>query len=358
VQNYILRIIDANCDRIGEGLRFLEEVARFIFNDATLSKQLKGMRHNIIKSVDKFGLDLISGRDSVNDVGARLKISSHRQSLTSLVIANAKRVEQGLRVMEDLAKLPELSPFLSSEVYQQARFSLYELERDLVSRLSRRQKLSLLTGLYVILDSQVLGERDIIDAAARVIEGGATIIQFRDKRSEKGQLLKTAQKIKKICKDSTTLFIINDHLDIALAVDADGLHIGQDDLPLSVVRKLLSIDKIVGCSTHTLRQAQKAVTEGADYIAIGSIFPTSTKSDATVVGLTQLKNTRKHISVPIVAIGGINRDNINKVFSAGADSAAVISAILTQENIAEATRQMVKRIAQKRKTNKEPGKNC
>ena len=139
VHNYTLRIIDANCNRIGEGLRFLEEVARLILNDAVLSKQLKGIRHNLVKTTGKLGITLISGRDSTSDIGASLMISSHKQSLTSLITANAKRVEEGLRVLEEMAKLAEISHLLSSKYYQQARFKIYELERTLMSRILRHK---------------------------------------------------------------------------------------------------------------------------------------------------------------------------------------------------------------------------
>ena len=358
MQNYILRIIDANSDRISEGLRFLEEIARFILCDPFLSNQLKNLRHNLIETTTRIGIELLSGRNSVTDVGANMQISMPLQNITSLAMANAKRVEQGLRVLEEIAKLPEARPILNSKYYQKTRFTMYEIERRLLSALFRREKASILTGLYVILDNQTLGNKDILQAAEQVIKGGARIIQLRDKCSEKGQLLGIAQKIKKLCKNSSALFIINDHLDIALACDADGLHIGQDDLPVSIARKYLNIDKIIGCSINTVRQAQNAITRGADYIAVGSIFPTISKSEAKVVGLTRLRELRKHISAPIIAIGGINSDNITSVISAGADSVAVISAILAQKNIEESTRQLVKQVAKKREYNSKAGKDC
>jgi thiamine-phosphate pyrophosphorylase len=145
---------------------------------------------------------------------------------------------------------------------------------------------------------------------------------------------------------------VNDYLDIAIAAEADGLHIGQEDLPLSVVRKELPIDKIVGLSTTTLAQAQKAEAEGADYIAVGSIFSSPTKTSANVVGLEHLHQVRKMVSIPIVAIGGINKENVGEVMAAGADSAAVISAALTQKDIESATRQLVQEI-EKKKSHKE-----
>ena len=349
-----LRILDANCNRIGEGLRFLEDVARFLLNDANMSSQLKLMRHNLVKDLSKFGAAMLSERDSEADVGFGTQLSQH-QDLSSLVTANAKRVEEALRVVEELAKLPDLSAALRPKDFEQVRFNLYKLERELLSGLMRQQKISQLAGLYVIIDTQTLGLKDVVGAANKTIRGGAKVIQLRDKQHAKSEVLDAAQKLRGLCRKSKALFIVNDYLDIALASDADGVHIGYDDLPLSVVRKELPIDKIIGLSTHTLVQAQEAEAEGADYIAVGSVFSSPTKVNATVVGLKHLRRVRKAVSTPIVAIGGINQENIGKVMAAGADSAAVISAVLTRKDIESATRQMVKEIEKETKRHKESG---
>jgi len=346
-----LRILDANCNRIGEGLRFLEDIARFLLNDADVSHQLKAMRHNLVKSLSKFGAATLSERDSEADVGFGTQLSQ-RQDLPSLVTANAKRVEEALRVVEELAKLPDLNTTLHSNDFEQARFNLYTLEKELLSRLMRRQRIKQLTGLYVIIDTQILGLKDVIGAASKAISGGARVIQLRDKQHGKGELLVTAKQLRDLCFESSILFIINDYLDIALASEADGVHVGQEDLPLSVIRNELPIDKIVGISTKTLAQAQKAEAEGADYIAIGSIFSSPTKVNATVVGLEHLRQVRKAVSIPIVAIGGINKENIGEVTAAGANSAAVISAVLAQKDIESATRKLVKEIDKKTKSRK------
>jgi thiamine-phosphate pyrophosphorylase len=352
VPRQTLRIIDANCNRIGEGLRFLEDVARFLLNDAVLSRQLKIMRHSLIKSLSKFGTALLSERNSETDVGAKTEIS-YQQDLLSLVTANAKRVEEALRVIEELSKLPDLSKTLLAKDFEQARFDLYKLERELISRSSRQEKIKHLTGLYVIIDTQILGPKSEVNAARKAIRGGAKVIQLRDKQHGKGELLTIAQKLRDLCRKSKTLFIVNDYLDIAIAAEADGIHIGQDDFPLSVVQKELPIDKIIGISTNTLSQAKKVEAEGADYVAVGSIFPSPTKAKATVVGLERLRQVKQAISIPVVAIGGISKENIGEVMSSGADSAAVISAVLAQKDMESATRQLVKEIEKKTKSHKE-----
>ena len=342
-----LRIIDANLNRSSEGLRLLEDIARLILNDSALSQQFKTMRHGLAERTKSLGVKLLSQRDSEHDVGASKrdviagKAKQPQQDLPGVITANAKRVAESLRVIEELAKLPEISQMLDSAKFEQARFTLYTLEQKLLSRVLRQDKIKHLTGLYVILDKQALAGRNELDIAGQTIHGGAKVIQLRDKQSNKRELLPTAQKLKNLCAKSDVLFIINDYLDLALSVDADGLHIGQKDLPLSAVRRELPIDKIIGCSVNTVSQANKAQSEGADYIAVGSIFPSATKKEATVVGVDTLKQIRQSISSPLVAIGGIGADNIEQVVAAGADSVAVASAILGKEDTKIATQQLV-----------------
>jgi thiamine-phosphate pyrophosphorylase len=262
-----------------------------------------------------------------------------------MVIANAKRVEESLRVMEELARLPELGSKLDSTVFAQARFSLYTLERDLVSRVSRSAKSKRICGLYVILDRQFLSGRDEMDVARQVIAGGAKVIQLRDKEGNRRHLLSAGKRLKELCAQNGVLFIINDYLDLAIALDADGIHVGQEDLPLPTVRKQLPIDKLIGCSVNTVPQALKAQEEGADYIAVGSIFPTETKKAATVVGVDIIRELKQKVSVPVVAIGGINSSNIGDVIAAGADAVAVISGILSQEDVLHATEALVAKMS-------------
>jgi thiamine-phosphate pyrophosphorylase len=346
VSHQLLRMIDANLNRSSEGLRVLEDIARFLLNDAELSQRLKDIRHALARETKSLSVGLLSKRDSEHDVGARMgagyepETKQSLQDLSGLVTANAKRVEESLRVVEELAKLPEISSMLNSASFEQTRFTLYTLERDLISRISRRDKIKRMLGLYVILDKQFLVDRDELDIAGQIIEGGARVIQLRDKQSKKGELLLVAQKLKELCSQADVLFIINDYLDLAMAVDADGLHVGQEDLPLSVIRRELPIDKIVGCSVTTLSQATKAQAEGADYIAVGSIFPTTTKKGATVVGVDMLKELKRTVSVPLVAIGGINQNNIGEVVSAGADAIAVISAVLGEKDVRGAVQKL------------------
>ncbi len=344
----IYRIIDANRDRIGEGLRFLEDIARFMLDDSTISEQLKSLRHDLVEGLYSLNLELISERDAENDTGAGIDTANKERTLPSLIIANSKRIEESLRVLEELAKLEGKSKLPHSGIYRDARFQLYTIEKRLLSGVTRTAVTGKIKGLYVILDTQLAREKNIVDCARKALTGGARIIQLRDKSSEKEKLIPIAREIKDICHQSDALFIVNDYLDLALAVDADGLHLGQSDLPLSVARKALRIDRIIGRSTHGLEQALQAEKEGADYIGIGSIFSTGTKENAEIIGIEALQNIRQTMAIPIVAIGGINENNIKQVVQAGADSVAVISAIFSKDGVEQSVKRMVKEIEQEK----------
>ena len=164
------------------------------------------------------------------------------------------------------------------------------------------------------------------------------MIQLRDKRAGPRQLLPQAREMARLCRDRGVRFIVNDRLDLALAADADGVHLGQDDLPPRAARKLLGSRKILGISTHSLEQAVRAAENGADYLGIGPIFATATKSTGyEPVGCEMIRQLRSRIDLPLLAIGGITLDNVGEVIRAGATGAAVISAIIGSDDIARAT---------------------
>ncbi len=340
-----LRVIDANLNRAGEGLHLLEDVARLMLDDAELTRQLKAIRHEILRGDQAFNQQLVQSRDSEGDVGVDTEApgEAKERELPIMVVANARRVQESLRILEELAKIPATPPLdqLDPQKFKQARFALYTIEQRLLSKLMRRDKLGRLSGLYAIIDSEALGSRRHIEVAEELIRGGAKIIQFRDKRRDKSERLSITQGLKELCSKNGVLFIVNDYIGLVLATDADGLHLGQKDLPVSVARKILPIDKIIGCSVNTVDQAKAAEADGADYLAVGSIYPTSSKEGAVVVGLEGLRQVKQAVSLPLVAIGGINKDNVAEVLAAGAESVAVISAIIGVEGVEEATRKII-----------------
>ena len=336
----MFRLIDANLNRLSEGLRLLEDVARFILNDADLSSRLKAMRHDLLPGDSKFQLTLLNARDSEGDVTAFSKEKMTRVDLSDVIAANARRVAESLRVLEEVSKLPDSG--LDPMKFKRARFNMYTIARTLSGKVARREKR--IAGLYVVIDREALGERDEVKSCQQAIRGGANIIQLRDKLQDKPRLLDSARRLKDVCAESNVTFIMNNDLDIALACDADGLHIGQGDLPVPAARRLLPIDKLIGCSVATAEEARNAEAEGADYIAVGSIYPTRSKADATVVGLKRLRQIRKAVSLPIVAIGGIDAGNARDVIDAGADAVAVISAVLGAKDIEKAARKIAERL--------------
>ena len=334
----MLRLVDANLNRISEGLRLLEDVARFILNDPRISAELKSLRHELAAKDPSLQKALLQARDSAGDVAAFAEEAAHRQDLQALIIANAKRVEESLRVVEELAKLPEVT--LDPSRSKKARFDLYQIEKKMVAKLLRQDKR--ISGLYVIIDPEALGVRDEVEVCRQAIQGGAKAIQLRDKKRGRREILARARELKEVCAQFNVLFIVNDYLDIAIASGADGLHLGQGDLPTSTARQLLPIDRILGCSTTTVEEAVAAEADGADYMAVGSIYPTTSKAGAIVVGLERLRQIRAAISIPVVAIGGINEKNAADVVRAGADSLAVISAVLGAKDVTEAARRLAK----------------
>lgn len=336
-----LRIIDANLNRIGEGLRVLEEFARLSLNDADLTQQFKNMRHEILDVDTKLQEQLINARDSQGDVGADMQAAGEekQRDTRESIIANARRVQESLRVMEETAKAPDIE--LESDKYKQARFNLYTIEKDLLAKVLRQDKLKRLAGLYVIIDISFLKERNPAEIAMQAIRGGAKVIQLRDKEHGARESLYIADELKKMCSEHEVLFIVNDSLDIALASDANGLHVGREDLPVAAARRLLPIDKILGASARTIDEARIARSEGADYLGVGSMYVTSTKATAEVVGPGRIKEIHQAVDLPIVAIGGINKSNLRDVLKAGAESAAVISAVTGAADVEGETRQLV-----------------
>lgn len=195
--------------------------------------------------------------------------------------------------------------------------------------------------LYVVTDSDLSKGRTDAEVARLAYEGGADAVQLRMKHSDGREMLEQALEIRKVADEYCRFFFVNDRVDIALASGADGVHLGQSDIPLEVARDLMGETAIIGISVDNVEQAVAAAEGGADYIGIGAIFNTSTKPDAKQgVGLGAIYEIRQAVDIPIVAIGGINRGNIQDVVRAGADAAAVVSAVVAQDDIRSAAHEL------------------
>ncbi len=339
----VMRLVDENLNRFAEGLRVLEDAARMVLNDAALTARLKNLRHGLVRADLPFNLALLQARDSGGDVGASVLAPGQQEprDFALLVVANARRAQESLRVLEETAKLPEMVGRLDSEKFKAARFSLYSLERELVARLTRQDKLAKVRGLYVVLDSAVLGGRSHVAVAGALIKAGVTVIQLRDKVTPKRDLLALARELAELCRRNGVLFIINDHLDIALASGADGLHVGQSDLPAEVARRLLPLDRILGVSAASVEEARSAEEAGADYLGVGCVFPTTSKEGASPVGVETVRQIRQATRLPLAAIGGISAANVAEVVAAGADALCVISAVLNAADPGMAARDLL-----------------
>ncbi len=213
------------------------------------------------------------------------------------------------------------------------------------TRISRIQQVR---GLYVIVDPEATKGRDVIEVAAAALRGGAKVIQLRDKLRDKAEVLKAARTLKRLCDDHDALFIVNDDADIAFLSEAHGLHVGQTDLPVAEARRVLTPDQIIGRSNNGTAEALESEAQGADYLAVGAVYPTSTmgKSGRTSVGADMIRQVKQAVSAPVVAIGGINADNIAEVARAGAECICVVSAVTYAPDPQAAAAHLVSLIAQ------------
>lgn len=196
--------------------------------------------------------------------------------------------------------------------------------------------------LYLVTNRELMSSKTIEKSVKEAIKGGCTIVQLREKDISSKEFYDIAKSLRKITKKHKVPFIINDRVDIALAVNADGIHVGQSDLSLKNVRKLIGKDKIIGISCGNLEEAKKAYKNGADYLGVGAIFPTNTKKDAKDVGIDGLKEIINNIPLPIVAIGGINKENIEKLRDINLAGVALVSAIISQKDVKNSAKNIKK----------------
>lgn len=194
--------------------------------------------------------------------------------------------------------------------------------------------------LYLCTDRELMSSPTVEESVEQAIKGGVTIVQLREKDCSSKEFYRLAVNVKKITDKYQVPLIINDRVDIALAVGAAGVHVGQSDLPAKVVRKIIGDDKIVGVSTSNLEEAVKAAKDGADYLGVGAMYATNTKTDAKAVTMDELMKIRENVDIPIVVIGGINRNTLPNFKNKGIDGLAVISAIVAKEDVEGAAREM------------------
>lgn len=319
------RIIDANLNRATEGLRVIEEIARFILSDAELSARLKTIRHELQKFFDVEYDNLLDSRDTLNDVGCNIINPDKKESLDSIFKANFKRVEEAFRVLNQYASFDD-----------SYRYRIYTIEKEMRSKLKLDYKKIFLNDkkLYLVTNSDNFESDEIfLDKVALSIKSGVDIVQLREKNTTSKRFIYLAQRIRELTSHFGAAFIVNDRVDIAKISNADGVHLGQDDIPVSYAREILGDNAIIGVSTHCPEHAKKAITGGADYIGVGPVFKTPTKPSKDPVGLEYVKWAADNVNIPFFAIGSIDTANIKEVVQAGAKRVAVIRAIMYVDDI-------------------------
>ncbi|MFB2922685.1 thiamine phosphate synthase [Aerosakkonema funiforme] len=320
-QPAVCRILDANLDRAREGLRIVEEWCRFGLDSSELAGECKQLRQEIAKWHTQ---DLRAFRDTLGDVGTDLSHpqEEERAGIQQLLQANLCRIEEALRVLEEYGKLyhPEMGA-----AFKQMRYRIYLLESNLLGY-QRQQKL-LRSHLYLVTSES----ENLFAVVEAALQGGLTLVQYRDKDADDDVRVEAAQKLRQLCRRYEALFIVNDRVDLALAVDADGVHLGQQDLPIAMARQLLGPHRIIGRSTTNPDEMRRAISEGADYIGVGPVYETPTKVGKAAAGLEYVRYAAQNASVPWFAIGGIDPTNLNDVLSAGAERIAAVRAIMEAE---------------------------
>jgi thiamine-phosphate pyrophosphorylase len=328
------RVLDANINRSAEGLRVLEDIARFRFDSQKISADIRTLRHQVRDLFKGEEKTLLASRDAAGDVGVITSVSQttdKRADLKDTALSNFKRVQEALRSIEEILKAK--GDYTAGKKAESLRFYAYGLEPEFLRLFGPRFP----KGIYGILGEKFSQGLTNVQVARQMVDGGIDILQYREKVKDKSlkQIHAECMEIRKITKDANVPFIINDFVDIALMVGADGIHQGQDDLPVSEVRKIAP-NMMIGCSTHSPAQAQQAIEDGADYIGVGPIFTTHTKEDVCdAVGFEYLEHVAKNHDIPFVAIGGIKRHNLREVVSRGAKTVCLVTEIINASNIKE-----------------------
>ncbi|MEN9203694.1 MAG: thiamine phosphate synthase [Thermostichus sp. DG_1_6_bins_120] len=333
----VARILDANLDRAREGLRVLEEWFRFGLEDASCAGECKAMR----QALARWHSDpLRFARDTPADPGTQLSHPQEvqRRDLNHLLQANCSRVQEALRVLEEYGKLAEASHWVApglAKLAQDMRYRLYTLESELLGG-SLRQRLAQ-AHLYLVTSPVP----HWLDAVEKSLRGGVTLVQYRQKTLSDSEKLRDLRQLRQLCNQYQALMIVNDRVDLALISQADGVHLGQTDLPVPCVRQLLGSHKLIGLSTTNAEELAQALAADVDYIGVGPVYPTPTKAEKPAAGLEYVRLAADKAHIPWFAIGGIDTQNLWQVREAGATRVAVVRALMEAPDPTQAARLML-----------------
>tara|TARA_B100000945_G_scaffold310274_1_gene302022 strand:- start:490 stop:1545 length:1056 start_codon:yes stop_codon:yes gene_type:complete len=322
----VYQIIDANLDRAREGLRVLEDWARFGLGKENFVKTIKNFRQILGRN----HLEIYKkSRNYIEDKckGLSHEEQIHRKTPETIIGSNSARVQEALRVIEEFSRNQNHQ---LSKIAAEIRYEIYTMEIKLLdlSKQKKSQEIIKANNLYAITDQK----ENLLEKIEEILIGGVKIIQHRYKEGNDKDHLEEAIKIKKLCEKYNSLFIVNDRIDIALASNADGIHLGQNDLDLKTARKLLGNSKIIGISANNKIDISKALKDHCDYIGIGPVFKSSTKEDKKPLGLEKIRSLTKDIKIPWFAIGGIDKKNISYLKNYGFNKVAIISELMNSED--------------------------
>ena len=322
----IYQVIDANLDRAREGLRVLEDWARFALGENDSVKKIKNFRQILGKN------HLEVYKQSRNFIEDECKGLTHqeqikRNSPDQIISSNAGRVQEALRVIEEFSRQHNHE---LSKIAAEIRYEIYNLEIELLrlTKYKRSEEILKENDLYVITDQK----ENLLEIIEAILIAGVKIIQYRFKTGTDKDHVQEAIQIKNLCKRYNSLFIVNDRVDIALASNADGVHLGQDDLDLRTSRKLLGYSKIIGISANNEIDISNALKYGCDYIGIGPVFETATKKNKKPLGIEKIKILTKDLNIPWFAIGGIKSNNISYLKRKGFKKVALVSQLMNSED--------------------------
>ena len=324
------RILDANANRAREALRVMEDAARFALDDAKLCAQLKSLRHALREALAGLPAGwLEANRDTAGDVGTSIETpaESARAGLADVAVAAGKRLGEALRVIEEIGKT--VDPDLAREV-EAIRYRFYDVEAALHLGLGSARARQ---WRVCVLLTESLCRRPWPEVLAAVVEAGADCVQVREKQMPAADLVRRARGVIDVARPAGVSVIVNDRVDVAQAADADGVHLGQEDLAVADARRAVGRSLLIGASTHDRDEARAAVEAGADYCGVGMMFPTTTRPGPTPEGPPYLRSFLEHFpATPHLAIGGITPDNIGLLIDAGVRGVAVSSAVCGAED--------------------------
>lgn len=334
----LARVLDASANRAQEGLRVCEDYIRFVLDDPMLTKRIKDVRHRLGSAIR--GMDeqmLISARDTIGDVGAHVMTVSGktRANDREVLAANFKRSEEALRSLEEYTKLVDL--WLSGR-FEVLRYDTYVLEKLTLEAVRSRRKIADARLYFLVGGTPTLG--DLTWLVGEALEGGAQVIQLREKHLPDREVLSRAREVRILSAKANARFIMNDRPDLARLAGADGVHLGQDEVRIRDARRIVGPNAVIGVSTHTPEQIEKAILEGASYLGVGPVYSSRTKDFDDLAGESLVRAAAEATTLPWFAIGGIDEANLPSVLEAGATRIAVSSAIAAAERPKEAAKRL------------------